>query len=171
MRSDDCKVQTHNMRLILLKFTVTCNVLSSISSLLSDYVNHIYTAKRKRIYFYSFSLSSFRRERATKKFARKLQCQPETIITQINICSNNVYTCRYRHIQALLYMYVHVYICTLSRSWNRWGSQFAWHHLSIWPAMCNLSMTISTDASFWAVTVISRRLRCLANFRRWQPSS
>ena len=60
---------------------------------------------------------------------------------------------------------------TLSRSRKWWGSQFVRHHLSVWPFICSLSTTISTKASFLAVTVTPRWLGCLANFLKWQPSS
>ena len=58
---------------------VTYNVLSTTSSVLSHYVSHTCTEERREKYFYSFSLSFFHSETTRKKFAHKLQYQPEII--------------------------------------------------------------------------------------------
>lgn len=60
---------------------------------------------------------------------------------------------------------------TLSRSWNRCGSQLAIHHLSTCPAICSLSTTICIDASFFEVRLTSLLISFWAYFQRWQPSS
>ena len=53
-------------------------------------------------------------------------------------------------------------VLTSSRSLNYLGLQCSKHHLSVWPAMCILSITISTVASFFVIGERSHLTELLA---------